>query len=184
MLVRPVRPGDKELLLRGFERLSPVSRYHRFLGATARLSAEQVRYFTEVDQRDHLAWLALDLSDPARPGLGIARCIRLAERPRAAEVAITVVDSHQRKGLGTILLGVLARAAIAQGIDTWVAWVLTDNAPMLDVFHQLGARDVRLRDGVIGLEIRVPDDPAALPDTPAGRVFRQTARIVGTPRAS
>jgi GNAT superfamily N-acetyltransferase len=37
-------------------------------------------------------------------GVGIARYIRDAEDPQAAEVAVTVLDHWQRRGLGTELL--------------------------------------------------------------------------------
>ena len=60
MLIRPVRPADDGLLAEGFARLSDRSRRMRFLGPKEALSAAELRYFTDVDHRDHEALGALD----------------------------------------------------------------------------------------------------------------------------
>jgi len=183
VLIRPVVPEDKPLLREGFERLTAVSRQRRCMRAMRELNAEQLAYFTEIDYRDHMAWVAVDLSQPEGPGLGIAQHVRLQERPHCAEVAVTVADSHQGKGLGTLLLGVLAQSAVDNGIDMWVAYVLTDNTPMLKLFHDLGAHTARVEEpGVMRVEIPVPRDPSLVPETPAGRVFKAVAREVGVLR--
>lgn len=184
VLIRPITPEDKASLREGFERLSEVSRYRRCARAVKELTEEQLRYFTEIDYVDHMAWVAMDADSPG-VGLGVARYIRFTERPNAAEVAITVVDSHQGKGLGTVLLGVLAQSAAENGIDTWVAYVLSDNTPMLKLFHHLGAGRATLEErGVMRVEIPVPSDPEQIPRTPAGRVFQAVAREMSVLRAS
>ena len=53
--MRQGHSSDRQLLLRGFERLSPGARYRRFLAAMPELSEEMVRYLTEIDHRDHEA---------------------------------------------------------------------------------------------------------------------------------
>jgi len=106
--VRPIRPGDKQRLLEGFERLSPESRYRRFLSPVPRLSDRALRYLTEVDHHDHeaLIGIAHDCS-----GVGVARFVRSEEDPELAEAAVTVVDDWQGRGLGTALLVLLAERA-------------------------------------------------------------------------
>src|SRR5207247_221841 len=121
--VRPIRPEDRERLRVGLHQLSAASRYHRFLAALSELSAEQLRYLTEVDQVNHLAWIALDPALAGEPAVGVARCIRVPEDPAMAEVAVTVLDAYQGRGLGTLLLGLLSRSAAAQGIRTFRAYV-------------------------------------------------------------
>lgn len=71
VVIRPIRPEDKEALLRGFEQLSEHSRYRRFFTDKGRLSPAELRYLTEVDQVDHVA-LAAATEDESR-GLGVAR---------------------------------------------------------------------------------------------------------------
>lgn len=185
VLVRPILPEDKGRMQDGLRRLSPESRYHRFMAAISELSDEQLRYLTEVDGVNHIAWVALDPERPGQPGLGVARCIRLESDPEIAEVAVTVVDSHQGRGLGTLLLGLLSRSAAAHGIRTFRAYVLEDNAAVLRIFHDLGATVEREDRGVLRVDVPVLGDPDELSDTPTGRVFRAIAGGVcsGTDRS-
>ena len=173
--VRPMRPEDRERLQVGLHQLSAASRYHRFHATVSELSREQLGYLTEVDQVNHLAWIALDPALPGEPAIGVARCIRLPLEPRIAEVAVTVLDAYQGRGLGTLLLGVLSQAAAAQGIRTYRAYVLEDNEAMLRIFRDLGAHVGCLEEGVYQLDIPVPEDAETLPDTPTGRVFKAVA---------
>ena len=47
--LRQGRPADKELLLRGFERLSEESRYRRFLAPMPELREPMLSYLLDVD---------------------------------------------------------------------------------------------------------------------------------------
>lgn len=180
VLVRPIEPDDRERLQVGLHQLSPTSRYHRFHAAVSELSEAQLRYLTEVDQVNHLAWIALDPALPGEPAVGVARCIRLPTALHVAEVAITVLDAYQGRGIGTMLLGVLSRAAAAQGIRTYRAYVEEDNDAMLRIFRDLGARVGGLDVGVYQLDIPLPERADDLPDTPTGRVFKAVAtRLAG-----
>ena len=107
--LRQGHSSDRQLLLRGFERLSPGSRYRRFLAAMPELSEEKVRYLTEIDNHDHEAIIALD--EKTGEGIGVARYVRDPQRPDVAEVAVTVIDDWQGRGLGTLLLEVLGARA-------------------------------------------------------------------------
>ena len=176
VLIHPVTPDDKPILREAFTRLSPETRYRRFMHPVKELSEKELDYLTRIDQTTHLAWVAVDPDNAEHPGLGVARCIRNPHDPRTAEVAITVVDSHQGKGLGTILLSLITRAALQQGIDTFVAHVLMENTPMLNLFTDLGG-SVKIEDaGVVAVRMPLPRRADDLPDSPTGRVFREVAR--------
>ncbi|HCO03121.1 MAG TPA: N-acetyltransferase [Actinobacteria bacterium] len=172
VLCRPIRPTDKELLRRGFERLSDESRLRRFLTPIHTLSDELVRYLTEVDQVNHIAWVAVR-GDQPNEGLGVARSIRVPGEPAVAEAAITVIDDYQNRGLGMLLLSVLGVSARSAGVTAFRALVMQDNTPMLDLLRQLGAVPVHDSPGVVRMD--VPLDPARLPDSPAGRVLKAVA---------
>jgi GNAT superfamily N-acetyltransferase len=183
-VLRLIRPEDKELLRRGFERLSPQSRYRRFMGAKSRLSEHELQYLTDLDGIDHLAIGAAALdAEGHEEGVGIARFIRSVDDPRVAEVAVAVVDDWQGKGLGTLLLLRLVAAARERGIERFAAHVLTSNDAIRDVLAQLphGVR-VRSSGGELSVEVDLPDVPtAALPtpedrEVPLRRLFELVAR--------
>ena len=145
LLVRPIAPTDAPALLRGLEHLSPRSRYRRFLG-TPRIGPAELRYLTDVDHHDHEARGA----DPATgEGVGIARYIR--ERGAdSAELAVTIEDAWQGRGVGTALLLRLADRARAAGIRRFTGLILAENAPMRALMAKLGKTESHnLGDGTV-----------------------------------
>jgi L-amino acid N-acyltransferase YncA len=151
--VRPILAQDKDGLREGLSRLSPLSRYRRFHGGVASLTAETLRDLTEIDYVNHMAFVAIDADAAGEPGVGVARYIRLTHAPETAEIALTVVDSHQGRGLGALLLDLLMRSAEAHGIRTLRAWVLADNEPMLHLLRARGAIERGMAGGVLRLEL-------------------------------
>ncbi len=137
IIVRAIQPSDKELLSEHFHGLSNQSIYFRFMGIKRELSDADLRRLTEVDFRDHVGLVAT-LSDVGRERfIGVGRYIRKPASTRA-EVAFAVIDEHQGRGIGTILLEHLRRIAQAGGIDAFEAEVLSENRRMLGVFTQSG----------------------------------------------
>ena len=85
VLIRQVHSADAPLLADGFARLSADSRWMRFLTPKKELSPAELRYFTDLDHHDHEALGALDNGDGR--GVGIARFVRHADDPYAADIA-------------------------------------------------------------------------------------------------
>lgn len=155
ILIRPIEPSDKEQLIQGFERLSPESRYRRFLTPMARLSPRLLRYLTEVDHHDHEALVA-ESADGGEP-VGVARYIRLADEPEAAEVAVAVVDDWQGKGAGTALVRRLAARAVEEGVERFSATCLAGNEDVLDLLEGLAAsRVTEMEGGLMEIEVALP----------------------------
>ncbi len=116
VVIREVTPQDRHLLEIGFANLSDRAKYFRFLGAHKYLSEKELDGFTAQNDPDHIAVGAL-LEGSSRPEpIGIARYIRIPDQRLLAEIAVTIVDSHQHQGLAGILLGVLAKFAKAAGV--------------------------------------------------------------------
>lgn len=136
---RPVSPLDRQALKNGMSALSPQTRYYRFFSPIANLSNEQLHYFTVVDQHHHVAWIALAENQAVQTALGIARFILIQQQPNIAEFALVVVDSFQQRGLGTILLAILYKMAIANGIEILRAYMLPENTVMCNWLAGLGA---------------------------------------------
>lgn len=139
--LRHIRPEDAPELRRGFEALSPESRFRRFMTPLQSLSDEMLHYLTEVDGYNHVAIIAVTGSDDLKTerGIGISRFVRLKEAPTVAEVAVTVLDDMQHKGLGRLLLETLARAARERGIEHFRAEVLTSNEFVRHALQDAGA---------------------------------------------
>ena len=135
--IRPVRSSDAPLLADGFSRLSAQSRQQRFLMPKQRLSSAELRYLTHVDHYDHEAIGALDR---AGRGVGIARYIRSRHDRRSAEIAVTVVNAWQGRGLGTELTRQLADRAIQAGISSFTALVTPENAAAAGLLRVMRAR--------------------------------------------
>ena len=156
--IRPITPDDRAGLTAGFERLSELSRYRRFLSPTSHLSARQLAYLTDVDHHDHEALVAIDPS--SRDGLAVARYVRSAQNPGEAEFAVAVADDWQRRGLGTALLRQLAARARAEGITRFTGFVLEDNQPMRGLLQSLGEVQQRdTQDGTLEVWLDIPQDP-------------------------
>lgn len=154
--MRPIRPSDHEALHAAFRRLSSESRYRRFLSPVKDLSESALTRLTDLDHRDHEALVAVT---PDGELVGVARFIRLADRPDTAEVAVTIADEWQRRGVGTGLLTSLAARAAEVEVRRFVATCFADNLDMLAVFHDLpGARCAQTGPlaGVVEVELQLP----------------------------
>ncbi len=144
--LRPIRPGDAEALQAFHVAQSPESIYLRFFAPMPRLSDRDLARFTRVDHVDRVAIVAVV------GGLivGVGRFDRT--EPRVAEVAFNISDSHQGRGLGSVLLEHLAAAALERGIQRFEAEVLPQNRRMVGVFRDAGYEvSNRYDDGVISL---------------------------------
>ena len=153
--IRPIRADDKKLLAQAFEDLTPAGRYQRFFAPVERLSESDLAYLTEVDHRNHEALVAIDPDDGSL--VGVARYIRTNQNE--AEVAITVSDRWQGRGLGSALLQRLVRRAASEGIDFFLALVLKDNKAATELFENLVpdmARTVRGAPGQVEIRIELP----------------------------
>jgi GNAT superfamily N-acetyltransferase len=134
--VRQVRPDDVPALTRAYANLGEQSRYRRFFTAMPELSERTLRAATEVDHVDHEALVALPLL--SRQVVGECRYIRLADRPDTADLAVTVIDAWQGRGLGSALLAMLSARALEAGIVYFSAEVLAENRSMLALLPGLG----------------------------------------------
>jgi len=152
VLVRAVRPDDRDLFVEGFERMSGESRYRRFMSHKKKLSERELDFFTQLDHDRHEAIGAIDVS--TGNGVGVARMHRSEDDRELAEAAVTVVDDWQGRGLGGLLLGRLTERARELGVHRFEASLFTSNRAMLSLFERLGCMRAQ-RQGLDLLEIDV-----------------------------
>jgi len=161
--IRVIRPDDKQRLLALFELLSSRSVYFRFFQTKQRLTDEELRYFTELDFTRDVALVATLQEGQDEHIIGVGRYFRITEdgKPTThAEVAFTVAEAHQGRGVGTLLLEHLATIARMQGIDTFEAYVLGENNRMLEVFEASGFTVQRALDtGVFHVSFPTAETP-------------------------
>lgn len=157
--VRPIRSGDAPLIIALHERLSSESRYLRFFSPMPTLSASLLARFVNVDYLDRFALVAT-LGDEI---VGVARYDALDEDPSLAEVAFTVDDAHQGRGVASVLLEHLAAVAQDRGLKRFQADTLPNNNKMLGVFRAAGFADERhFADGVVRVVFPIQPTPASL----------------------
>ncbi len=155
--LRPIRGDDAAGLLALYDRLSPDSLYFRFFAVPDK-DAGKAQYLARVDYEARYALVA----ETAGAIVGVARWERYPDRPTHAEVAFTVADTFQGRGLGSLLFHRIATLARARGISVFEAEVLKNNERMLRLFARTGLTSTT-RDGGNTLTILMALDPAPLP---------------------
>jgi len=136
VLVRALRKQDLELERRFIEALSPQSRRYRFLCAVGTANEALLKKLTDLDaQRDAALIAVVDDGGTARE-IGIARFCG-ADLGKA-EVAVTVADDWQHKGLGTLLLTRLIDVAKQHGVHELYSFDSASNQPMRQFAADMG----------------------------------------------
>jgi RimJ/RimL family protein N-acetyltransferase len=156
--------------------MSAESRRRRFLSSKHELTPRELTFFTEIDHVDHEAIAAVDQRDGTL--VGVARYVRFADQPEAADVAVGVADDLHRMGIGTELASRLVERARANGITVLTATTLSENRPARALLRRLGFRS-RKRQGVaIELELKIePSRDHPMPRSP----IRARSRLPSTP---
>ena len=140
--LRPIRTDEAPKLLALYDRLSPESLYFRFFAVPDK-DRSKAEYLAHVDYVERYALVA----EVGGVLVAVARWERFGAAPGHAEVAFTVADDMQGRGLGTLLFARLAALARERGITAFDAEVLPENEKMLRVFARSGLPQTARRDG-------------------------------------
>ena len=127
MNIRPIERHDRDRLRELFVRLTPESRYRRYLSPKPELTERELAYLVDIDHVHHEALAAVDETDGSF--VAVARYVQLSDRPDAADVAIEVVDDLHRYGIGKALAIQTLERARANGFTRLTAITSHDNAP-------------------------------------------------------
>jgi acetyltransferase len=140
--IRPIRPEDEPAMVRFHEGLSDRSVYFRYfhmLNLTQRVAHERLTRICFIDYDREMALVA-EVKDPStgeRHIIGVGRLTQV-HATHDAEFAILVTDHYQGRGLGTLLLGQLLDIAKAEGVQTVMADMLSENRDMQRVCERYG----------------------------------------------
>jgi GNAT superfamily N-acetyltransferase len=177
--LRPLRPGDGSLLVEGFARMSPKSRYRRFLSPMPHLSDSMLAFLTSLDDANHRAWGALVEEPAGTVGAGVVRWVRSKDDPVVADLAVTVIDDYQGRGLGGLLLDVAVLDALAHGIDRFEGVVLGENVSSRRMLGRAGATFRPEGGGVLAFCIPLRPRTDLLRATPLPAVLAAQSRRAG-----
>jgi RimJ/RimL family protein N-acetyltransferase len=159
----------------GFARLSATPRWMRFLAPKPELSAAELRYLTEIDHHNHEALGALD--NVSGRGVGVARYVRSTVDPEVAEVAVTIVDAWQGRGLGTELVAQLSERACEEGIRRFTGLAAASNVAVAGLARSMGADVVLSEHATVTYEVPLvrAEEPPGSTEPPANTEAGQLA---------
>ena len=136
--IRALRPQDRDDLMAAVDLISSGSLYRRFFAVRRHFTETEESFYLNVDFVSHVALIAV--ADENGLPIIIAGGRYVVGEPGEAEVAFTVVDKYQGRGVGAALLRHLAMIARQAGLRELVAYVLPDNRAMLKVFEKSGLK--------------------------------------------
>lgn len=138
-LIWPLLPTDREALREGYEHLSSRTRDSRFLAGVPHLTEGLLHHLVDdVDGIDHVALVLVVIDEDHRgEPAGVGRIIRYPDQPDAADLAVTVIDRWQGRGVARALLAELVRVRPV-GVTRIVTSIAADNAASLAMVHSLG----------------------------------------------
>jgi GNAT superfamily N-acetyltransferase len=158
VFVRPILPSDRQALAEAIRTADADTLRRRFLGATPKVTPQLLTRLTTVDYVHRFALVA---GDPhTGRGTAIARYEPVAET--VAEVAVAVDPAWRRVGLATVLVEMLAEAAVNRGVHTFSALYLAENRPVAALADLAGEAGQRLiHQGIAEVAVALDRDQVA-----------------------
>jgi GNAT superfamily N-acetyltransferase len=140
VLIRAVRPDDGPKIRRAFHTLRPETIHARFFDSRAEVTAVELAQIARVDFKRDAALLVTVGTGDDEIIVGGASYFALdgATPPRSGELAFTIVEAYQGRGLGRLLLREMVAIARTNGLATLEADMLADNIPALTLFRHSG----------------------------------------------
>lgn len=144
--VRPIHPGDAQMLQTLVQQLSPQSRYYRFVSSMAELPPSMLARFTLIDYDREMALVAIHKQRTAGADghivetermVGVSRYVTNPDRS-SCEFALVVADDFNGKGLGSRLMLSIMDVAREKGLSEIDGLVLANNPGMLKLMRSLG----------------------------------------------
>ena len=156
VIIRPIRPEDTKLETDFLDKLSPQTRYFRFMNTVRQLPQAQLIRLTQPDYDREMAFVATVASNGGEEEVGV---VRYATNPdgESCEFAIVVADSWAGTGLARRLMQILIETAKANGLKYISGDFLSENRRMIRFVTQLGFKvsvhpeDPSLKHGVLEL---------------------------------
>lgn len=160
--LRPIRPDDEPMMKEMFYSFSERTRYLRFHGPMKSFPHARLQVFCNIDYDQEMTLIGV-VGQPGDEDVVALGCYLHDQGDNTAEVAFSVRDDWQNKGLGSHLFRKLVEIGRERGIETFHAEVLSENLPMLNVFHHSGVTvSTHAEGGVIHVTMGL--NPGAVPE--------------------
>lgn len=155
LLVRPLTAEDRDALDAAVARLSPTSRLLRFHAPKPRLTKADLDRLLDLDHHDREALIAID---PATgQGVAVARYGAFPDEAGAAELAVTVADAWQGRGLGGALTRMVIERAREEGFAHLRAVAMGENRRAVRMLRAGGFAHRHMGGGLVELELDLVD---------------------------
>lgn len=141
ILIRAVRPDDKEKINEAFRNLEPETIYTRYFRFKSHLTDADLKWATEVDFENDVALVVTLIDNGQEIVIGGSRLSVLnpdSEGSKNAEIAFTVEEDYQGQGIASRLLQHMIAIAREKGFSNVEAEVLSGNKAMMTVFNRSG----------------------------------------------
>lgn len=160
---RPIKPSDERLLREFFYSHSADTVYQRYHGPLKSLTPQQIQQLCTLDYDREMALVGFTREGETEKMAAVGRYV-LDRSTGLAEVAFTIHDDLQCRGIGTWLLNRLIEIARPRGIRGFVGYVLSGNVRMLNLFHRSGFPiESTLEQGIYTVTIRFPEGAQKTP---------------------
>jgi L-amino acid N-acyltransferase YncA len=151
--LRAIREQDKAAIRTAFHRLSPDSRYTRFMMSVRDVPEALLEAATHPVPGREFTVVAVSGEGESETIVAAARDVGAAGSD-TCEFAVTVADDWHALGLARRLLVVLIESATAQGFHCMEGFVLTRNTAMRRLAKALGFVDRQSEDDATLREVR------------------------------
>jgi len=138
VLLRPIKPEDKDMMLELFNTFSERTIRFRFFIPIRKMSKEDIKRYCNIDYRNEMAIVAEIKENGRKRLIGVARLIRDEDDKDKAEFAVVVGDPWQNRGLGRKLTEYIIRVAKDMGIKELYSRVMKDNIVSLRLSREFG----------------------------------------------
>ncbi|CAN7660901.1 bifunctional acetate--CoA ligase family protein/GNAT family N-acetyltransferase [Pseudorhodoferax sp. LjRoot39] len=144
--IRPIHPGDAQMLQTFVQALSPESRYFRYVSSMTQLPPGMLARFALIDYDREMALVAvLKQRSAATDGsivetervIGVSRYVTNPDQA-SCEFSLVVADDMAGKGIGSRLMDAIMQVARDKGLSEIQGLVLSVNPNMLKLMRSLG----------------------------------------------
>ena len=152
VLIRAIRPDDRQRIIDAFHKLEQETIYTRFFSAKKELTEADLGRIDAADF-EHAVVLVATLPsghDEIIIGGGAYTVLDRPGEPKTAEVSFTVEEDYHGQGLSGLFMRLLTQIGREHGIQRFEAEVLAGNVAMLKVFQRSGLpMSKQVEDGVV-----------------------------------